>query len=41
MLLASAAFGTQLANVSARVQVGTGDDVAISGFIVRGAAAKQ
>ncbi len=31
----------RLANVSARLQVGTGDDVAISGFIVRGTAAKR
>ncbi len=33
--------GTQLANVSARVQVGTGDDVAISGFIIRGQSPKR
>jgi len=36
-----AAASTRLANVSARLQVGTGNDVAIGGFIVRGAPAKR
>ncbi|MBA3883486.1 MAG: hypothetical protein H0X73_12465, partial [Chthoniobacterales bacterium] len=36
-----AVTSNRLANVSARLQVGTGDDVAISGFIVRGTSAKR
>ncbi len=36
-----AAKSHRLANVSARLQVGAGDDVAISGFIVRGTSAKR
>lgn len=35
------ATSNRLANVSARLQVGTGDDVAIGGFIVRGSAPKR
>ena len=36
-----AAASRRLANISARLQVGTGDDVAINGFIVRGAPSKR
>ncbi|MDP9097613.1 MAG: hypothetical protein M3N48_01275, partial [Verrucomicrobiota bacterium] len=36
-----ATTSARLANISARLQVGTGDNVAISGFIVRGTQAKR